>query len=211
MYKIFIFNRPLIIAATSEILSQRDSDELFDDGKKYLIFRHLGKKKNLLQLIDKFEKNLSIEQLIIHDSDIEKLWREFCSCYKIIEAAGGVVKNGDKTLVMFRYKTWDLPKGKIDKGETPEQAAVREITEETGIQAPTLGKKIVDTYHTYELNGKRILKKTYWFHMTTNQTALVPQTEENIEQIEWVQLNEFLQRENNIFPNLLEVFKAIRV
>ncbi len=209
MYKIYIFNRPLIIASTEEILAQHQSNELFDDGKRYLIFKHLGKQKNLLQLIDKFEKNLEIEQLIIHDTDGEKLWKTFCDLYKIIEAAGGVVRNGDKTLVMFRYKTWDLPKGKIDPGETPEQAAVREIAEETGIKTVELGSLITETYHTYELKGKRILKKTYWFHMNTTQNELTPQAEESIEEIRWVDMKHFLKTEKNLFPNLLEVFKAI--
>ena len=210
MYKVFIFNRPLIIASTAEILAQSASNELFDDGKCYLIFKHLGKRKNLLQLIDKFEKNLSIEQLIIHDTDGEALWNAFCDIYHIIEAAGGVVKNGNKTLVMYRLKTWDLPKGKIDKGETPPQAAVREINEETGLKNVQIGELITETFHTYELKNKRILKKTYWFHMNTKETELVPQTEENIEQIKWVDIDAFLANEKNIYPNIREVFHQLK-
>ena len=57
---------------------------------------------------------------------------DFQGLYKIIEAAGGVVFNEkNEILMIYRLKTWDLPKGKIEKGETPADAAFREVCEET--------------------------------------------------------------------------------
>ena len=86
---------------------------------------------------------------------MEKLFQDFTAHYKILEAAGGMVLNANRELlVIYRRGSWDLPKGKIDPGETKEEAAVREIQEETGLQEVELGNLICSTYHTYK-NKKR--------------------------------------------------------
>ncbi len=107
--------------------------------------------------------------------------------FKVIEAAGGLVFNAEQhLLIIHRLGYWDLPKGKIDKGETPKQAALREVEEECGIGKLKIYKEVETTYHTYNLNGKDILKKTYWFLMTTeDDSELIPQTDEHIEQAIW--------------------------
>ncbi len=204
MYKIFIHNRPLILTATEGV------SQFEHDGKKNQIFPHLGKRKHIASFIDKFEKNLNIHQLVLHHEHLAELWEDFCSYYKIIEAAGGVVTNEGahrgEVLVMFRRGSWDLPKGKIDEGETPEIAALREVEEETGVKGVSLGKKLGDTYHTYEQKGKRILKKTHWYEMTTPHNELTPQIEEDITDLAWVNLATFLATKPTIYANILEVF-----
>jgi 8-oxo-dGTP pyrophosphatase MutT (NUDIX family) len=208
MYKIFIHNRPFILTATEGVA------QFEDDGKKYQVFPHLGKRKHIAAFIDKFEKNLHIHQIVLHHHDLTALWEDFCSFYNIIEAAGGLVTNEDlfkgKVLTMFRRGSWDLPKGKIDQGETPEIAAVREVEEETGVKNIQLGKKLGDTYHTYAQKGKRILKKTYWYAMTTPHNELTPQIEEDIERLEWVHLPLFLPTKPIIYNNILEVFEMAK-
>jgi 8-oxo-dGTP pyrophosphatase MutT (NUDIX family) len=62
---------------------------------------------------------------------------------KTIVAAGGLVFNENKELLMiYRRSKWDLPKGKLDEGETIEECAIREVEEETGVQQIILGKLI---------------------------------------------------------------------
>ena len=112
-------------------------------------------------------------------------------------------------MVIFRRDFWDLPKGKIDKGETPEQAAVREVQEETGLVQVDLGNHIIDTFHTYTHKDKRILKKTYWYAMKTAETKLTPQSSEDIEQAEWVKLAEFLAKSPTIYGSILNVLKSL--
>ncbi|MBK9671561.1 MAG: NUDIX domain-containing protein [Bacteroidetes bacterium] len=71
------------------------------------------------------------------------------SIYTKIEAAGGIVKNKQgQLLFIFRHGKWDLPKGKIEKGENEQDAALREVEEECGIAELTLQKKLTTTFHT---------------------------------------------------------------
>jgi 8-oxo-dGTP pyrophosphatase MutT (NUDIX family) len=107
---------------------------------------------------------------------------------KVIEAAGGLVFNEKKELLMiFRRGFWDLPKGKVDEGETLEQCAVREVQEETGLHNIKLIEFLTTTYHTYTLNNQSILKPSHWYKMEHwGDETLIPQTEEDITAIKFV-------------------------
>ena len=203
MYKVFINETPLIFTNTEGVLPEWKNDD------NVLTTKYLGKKKFLHNYIDLLEKSNKYHQVVLFSDDLKALWSDFSSIFKVIEAAGGVVFNEkEEVLVIFRRDFWDLPKGKIDKGESPEEAAVREVQEETGLKNVTLGKHILDTYHTYELKGKRILKKTYWYEMKTTDTQLIPQQEEDIEQAEWVVLSDFLNSKPVIYGSILIVLDA---
>ena len=141
--------------------------------------------------------------------DIEQLWSDFMSLYKLIEAAGGVVYNAKKEILLIhRLGVWDLPKGKIDDGETPEQAAIREVEEETGVGEITLGRLLAKSYHTYWMKEKRILKRTYWYEMhTTDTKTLVPQAEENIDKALWTDWKTFWKTKSEIYRNILSVIQ----
>ena len=126
--------------------------------------------------------------VIVVLKDFEFAFKEFQNYFKIIKAAGGIVKNenGGK-LFIYRLDKWDLPKGKIEKGEGIQAAAIREIEEECGITDLTIQKQLQDTYHIYEHKGEIILKQTYWFELTSSfKGELVPQLEENITKVEWL-------------------------
>jgi len=107
--------------------------------------------------------------------------------FKIIDAAGGVVRNEDgKVLLIYRLKKWDLPKGKIDKGESFKMAAVREVEEETRIKVK-LKSRITTTWHTYAIKNKPILKRNKWYSMVCiDDSAMRPQKIENIAKVEWM-------------------------
>lgn len=107
--------------------------------------------------------------------------------YKVVKAGGGVVMHEGRMLLIFRRGVWDLPKGKLDEGESSKAGAVREVEEETGAVV-SLGEKICTTYHTYTLNGNRILKRTKWYRMTLiDDSKLAPQAEENIEKVAFME------------------------
>ena len=128
---------------------------------------------------------------------------------ELIEAAGGVVMNAqDEYLFIFRRDKWDLPKGKIDEGESPAKAAVREVEEECGLKIDDLGELLSETYHVYALNGQLILKKTYWYRMRVHGVPeLVPQVEEEITQAVWLSKAELEQIKANTYPLILDVMQ----
>jgi ADP-ribose pyrophosphatase YjhB (NUDIX family) len=123
---------------------------------------------------------------------------------KTIVAAGGIVENEKGELLMiFRKQHWDLPKGKLDEGETIEECAVREVEEETGLQNVELGELIDITLHRYEENNASVTKKTYWYKMNaSSDNKLTPQVEEDIHEIKWVKKNELHSYLENTYLNI---------
>jgi 8-oxo-dGTP pyrophosphatase MutT (NUDIX family) len=136
-------------------------------------------------------KNVAVvpaRQYHFETEDYEQTIEELKNYFKIVRAAGGVVLKGDKALFIKRLGKWDLPKGKIDKGEYEESAAIREVAEECGVKAE-ITKRIGSTWHTYMIGEKNILKKTVWYEMKClNDNAIQPQAEENITEIKWIKI-----------------------
>ena len=131
--------------------------------------------------------------------------------FKVIKAAGGLVKNGSGDyLFIFRLGKWDLPKGKVDPGESMKEAAVREVAEECGVKVDYLGQKLVTSYHTYQLKGEVVLKKTNWYEMGVNKVPkLKPQLEEDITEAVWLSKTEFAKVRKNTYPSIAEVLDTI--
>ena len=128
---------------------------------------------------------------------------------RIVRAAGGLIQNErGEILFMYRRNKWDLPKGKIDGGESPEECALREVKEETGIGDADLKEFLLITHHMYEENGINILKETHWFRMfAAGDQELIPQLEEDITELRWVKESGFPEIINNTYPNILDVLK----
>jgi 8-oxo-dGTP pyrophosphatase MutT (NUDIX family) len=180
----------------------------FKSDKVTYVAPYFGKKKVLRQYLDLLDKNKNVRAVVLYHADPEILWADFQDLFKVLEAAGGYVQNAQhELLVFYRRGSWDMPKGKIDPGETPEQAAIREIQEETGLVNVELGAFLAHTYHTYEEKGKRILKKTWWYWIRTTDTQLIPQTEEDIEEIHWVEPKSWLESGVLVYPNIREVIE----
>lgn len=128
----------------------------------------------------------------------------------VIKAAGGLVVNAKgEFLFIFRNKKWDLPKGKVDKGEKVKDAAVREVEEECGVKIEKRKERVCKTYHVYEMNGELILKRTSWYHMTVKgNPKLVPQVEEGITEAVWVAPQEIKAKIKNTYALITDVLKA---
>ncbi len=145
-------------------------------------------------------------------SDLEELKKAFCKKFTLIQAAGGLVKNNEnKILMIFRRGKWDLPKGKLDKGEKLEDCAIREVEEETGLKNVQLLSPLIVTYHTYHEGTKFILKESHWFTMSiTDEQKLTPQTDEDIFDIKWiapVDVNSYLPKS---FPLISDVIGSAK-
>ena len=144
---------------------------------------------------------------IIYDPNFLKLKTALFKHFTVIKAAGGLVKNHKgEILMIFRRGKWDLPKGKLDMGETIEACALREVEEETGLKNLELRKLLKITYHTYVQFGKHILKETHWYAMTSQGNEnMVPQTEEDITETRWVKKTDLQNYLSNTFPSIAEI------
>ncbi|MDR6156765.1 MULTISPECIES: NUDIX hydrolase [Chryseobacterium] len=192
MYKVFVNEKKLLLSKQSENL------------EKTLGYENVTSLEIALDLLE----NTSVKELNVFGENIDEIWSEFQKLFRIIEAAGGIVSkpNGD-ILFIKRLGKWDLPKGKMEKGESREESAVREIEEETGLQNVELLSFINTTYHIYiERNGDKVLKCTHWFEMSFDgEDTSKPQIEEGITEVAW---KNTLQIEEEVFPS---TFKNIRL
>lgn len=141
----------------------------------------------------------------------QQVWEQVMNHFPIIEAAGGLVKNKNgKYLFIYRRKRWDLPKGKVDAGEVPQQTALREVEEETGLSPLEIVKFLTHTYHIYWLKDRFTLKRTHWYLMQYGGDKYpVPQTIEDIERVEWMTLDDFGRISEPVFGTVLEVIGAV--
>lgn len=126
--------------------------------------------------------------------------------FKMAPAAGGVVVKDGQFVAIVRHDIPDLPKGHIEKGESPEQAALREVEEETNIGKLRIVKELPSTWHCYWEHEEWKLKRTYWYLMESEETIQPkPQTEEGISEVELVGaegIEDFLQ---NTFRSISEI------
>ncbi len=204
MYKVFFENR--IVYLTDDFAKAFRYN--------YGLFYKFYDLQELKQLVALFEYLNKIKKLFIFHKNVEYLFSQFSSLFKVIEAAGGVVRSRTgKVLVINRRGKWDLPKGKIDDGETPEKAAAREIGEECGLQDLRIKDLITTTYHTYLLNGTPVLKKVYWYDVEYpgDEKEAKPQTEEEITETIWLMPEDATIILGNTYLSIIDVFRASKL
>lgn len=201
MYKVFFNDRKIII----------DSHGNAPIVNETAISENLNSVEDIKNWFLDFAANQTDSAILLHPSP-ELFWKEmFLPVFIQIPAAGGVVIRNEKLLFIFRNEKWDLPKGKIDEGETAKEAAIREVAEECGIKDHQIVKELPSTFHIYQSPYKKtlgqwILKETFWFEMeypgSENGT---PETSENITEIRWFAKNELNEVLANTYGNLKSV------
>lgn len=199
MIKIFSPNKIIYLIASKDLAIL----------KKNTLISDIGTKDQMRLKYFEFVHNDDLDEIYFFNPDPELLLRYFSSQFKIIDAAGGLVRNKvGEWLFIFRNGKWDLPKGKIEKGEKIRSAAIREVQEECGIGELHIIQEIPSTYHIYYINETAILKRTYWFEMTSTDTSkLIPQTEEGITEVKWIASKNLKQVYENTYESVKEVLK----
>jgi 8-oxo-dGTP pyrophosphatase MutT (NUDIX family) len=197
MYKVFFNDRTVYFGDNFSRAFERNNGLFY----KYNNFHELN------ELIELFSALDQISSLYIFHEDMLMVIEEFKACFHVIEAGGGVVFNEQQEfLAIERNGVWDLPKGKLEKGEDFAGAALREVKEETGLKEVTLKEPLMSTYHTYRLKGKKVLKKTRWFEMLYTGTELpVLQSEEGITDFRWVSPGNTGFIRQNTYASILDV------
>ena len=201
IYKVFNETKPLILHNIPLYLT----DEI------NFIYIKVESADDCQFLLDVFWDFTDLNGVSAYCPDIDIIWDKFKSKFNIIKAAGGIVSNAqNEILVIKRNGFLDLPKGHFKNKETATQAAIREVAEECGIKSHIITEdNSILTYHVYELDGEKVLKKTHWFKMkTNNQEKLVPQKEEGIEEVLWMSKSDIAQKINEFYPSLLDLLGA---
>lgn len=203
MYKVFIYNKPIFLLETSEISALNRKVKTFvcenEEDKDSLISLH---------------RNMDVTKpMYIVNANLDKLVKLFFENHKKIAAAGGIVLNTkDEILFIDRLGYWDLPKGKVEKGEGLKEAAVREIEEECGISQPKIDRKLLTTYHTYSAKGRKYFKTTHWYLLNyEGNEELLPQTEEGITDVRWINPQQMEDQLTRTYNSIIDVLDAYRL
>ncbi|MBU6157798.1 MAG: NUDIX domain-containing protein [Bacteroidetes bacterium] len=198
--KIYKEDQLILLTDNKEVVSEQYKHH---PGVFWIDFRLTDKMEDLLQQISQS----GITVAVLYSSDLATLKALFFASFSLIQAAGGLVENErGEQLIIYRCGKWDLPKGKIDEGETPSQCAVREVEEETGLKQIQLQQPLTTTYHIYSEKGQAILKETFWFKMkVTGEQVLSPQAEEDIEAVKWILPSAWSEYAKETYPSIREV------
>lgn len=189
MYKVFINDKPLFLTSTLQK----------ETNFKYFLLDTI----DLQKLIAKYFAG-QVEKAYLYHPDEDFLIKNLKDRITVNKAGGGLVENElGQVLFIFRNGKWDLPKGGIEKNETIEQTAIREVEEETGCKGLKIKNKLEKTYHIFKRNGEYKLKITYWFSMFTNYKGdLKGQLSEGIEKVVWVNKEDIPMLLQNSYQNI---------
>ena len=197
MNTIFVNDIPINFKQLDNLKLKKENYDTYIDGSsgvvpKKLYSRVLIYDSTIETIVDLLKKMTKYKFKKIYSISItlknkKKIIKKVKKMFTIIKAGGGVVSNSRKEILfIYRMKKWDLPKGKLEKGESIKDCAVREVQEETKVNVKC-GEKILSTWHTYTKNKKFILKKTTWFNMNSvDDSKMKPQKKEKIEKVEWM-------------------------
>jgi 8-oxo-dGTP pyrophosphatase MutT (NUDIX family) len=201
MYQVFINEHSIFIGEQRK--SNQQFDSIFELNEPYV--------EDLSFVVEWLLKEKeAVQHIFLNSKNAENLWSLFQEQFTLISAAGGKVRNPKGELLFInRLGKWDLPKGKMEIGETPEQSAVREVEEECGITNLNIVEKLSNTYHVYTEKDKLFLKTTFWFRMDySGNEQLVPQKEEAIEKALWVDPSDLVEQLSNTYNSLLGIISA---
>lgn len=201
-YQVFINEHLLLLVEDTKKINSSKWDRVMEEPNK----------KDIEKIVYDLLLKASAERLLFLFSNLSKGWEKFKSQFHYLKAAGGLVFNRkEEVLFIYRLGKWDLPKGKVEVGESIESAALREVEEECGISNLSILEEIESTFHIYKQGAQLILKRTYWFKMKySGNETLVPQGEEAIEKAVWIDPDNSEQQFKNTYASLKGILDSLK-
>lgn len=189
MIQVFVGDKPIVLTTSEEA------------GKHFKSYPLKG--INIRKVIKELSKTDLHEIRLVHKKE-KKLLEKFLKLLPNVIAGGGKVYNDrGEVLFIFRNDKWDLPKGKAERREPIDQAALREVEEETGVKDLKITKPLEMTYHIFKRNGRYKIKVTYWFEMHTSYDGkLIPQENEGITKVKWLNKKQTAKALENSYANI---------
>ena len=197
MYKIFQENKALVFPKIESNLLKFDATLQESDRYDFEL---------LCEFLPEWLDDRDLGDTFVHDVGENALAQALKATFRMAPAAGGVVVKDGKILIIIRNGIPDLPKGHIEKGESPENAAMREVQEETGVEKLQIVKELPSTWHCYQVGDEWRLKRTCWYLMSTTDTLQPkPQTEEGVSEIKLIGNEEIELFLKNTFRSISEI------
>jgi 8-oxo-dGTP pyrophosphatase MutT (NUDIX family) len=195
MYKVHFENRFIVVSSEPDRL------------QKYGLFHKFYATDELYKLIAEFQTDKSIQSINVYGTDIKYLWKLFRIYFTEVGAAGGLVRHtSGKYLFIEKKGKLDLPKGHIEPDEEAELCALREVSEECGINGHKILKVLTPSYHTYSWEGISYLKQTHWYLMEYDGAMITePQYEEGITKVIWLLPDELNTIKDNAWLSLMDL------
>ncbi len=203
MYKVFYKSNEIVF---------NNMNSCCDDEENVHTMINPENRQLMVALSNCFTNDRQAKKLNILCNNPENSFQDFIKSLFRIEAAGGIITNEHREwLLIKRIGVWDLPKGKVDPGETIENAAVREVREETGIESVSIIKALSPSYHIYPIDDEWVFKQTHWFLMLGSKGRLRPQKEERISEAVWMNERSVKRIVPIMYPSLLHVLEEAGV
>ena len=178
MYKIFQENKALVFPKIDG--NALKFDAMFPESDRYEI-------DILCDFLQEWLADKEQTDTFVHEVGENAVVEALKTTFRMAPAAGGIVVKDGKFVSIVRNGIPDLPKGHIEKDESPENAALREVTEETGIGNLQIVKALPSSWHCYQVGEEWRLKRTYWYLMESGEAIQPkPQTEEGITEIKLI-------------------------
>ncbi|PWL29307.1 NUDIX domain-containing protein [uncultured Roseivirga sp.] len=218
--RIYIKDKPLRIKRPEKVGNQTEFDHVIEDddllinermfqGRLLIRDSNYSTIKSILFILHN-KKLKSLDSITVEAKNYEEIVDYIKSKFKILKAGGGVVTSEKGVLMIHRLGLWDLPKGKIEKGESSVEGAKREVQEECNVRVK-VKEKICTTWHTYTKGDKSILKKTSWYLMDSiDDSNMKPQLEEDIDEVRWMNEKELNVAMYNTYKSINHVYDKFK-
>ena len=167
-------------------------------------------REDVIEICDMLKNETINYDITLRGYKKSEIFTDFKSCFRFIDAAGGIVFHDNKYLLIKRLGLWDLPKGKTEGKETIRETAIREVEEETGVRNLRIVKELKPTYHIFVTKSGWKFKKTYWYLMNTkSEKKLIPQKNEDITKAVWKSKKDAAKAISGSYRSIAETFSYI--